>query len=154
MTKVWNGSPISKYLGSIPKCKYCRRLSLFLFGVFLFGERTWKCDCPESTDPREYAYPCSELDWNSCPLNKSEGSEMKTIEKDMGSIKKLMDDLAYCKDCISDIQTRIQMESFQSNEEILGEIGRASDFLADARNGWKRRGVVKKYEEEDGYKKD
>ena len=57
---------------------------------------------------------------------------MKTLENDIGNIRKLLDDLAYCKDCISDIQTRIHAESFKSNEEILEEIERASDFLTDA----------------------
>ena len=63
---------------------------------------------------------------------------MKTLEKDMENIRKFLDDLGYCKDCISDIQTRINNESFESDEEILDEIGRASDFLIDAEMHFKK----------------
>jgi len=57
---------------------------------------------------------------------------MKTIEDDMGNIRKLLNDLAYAKDAISDIQTRIHMESFATDDEILNEILYAKDFLTDA----------------------
>ena len=63
---------------------------------------------------------------------------MKKIRNDMENIKKFLDDLGYCKVCISDIQTRIDRESFESNEEILEEIGRVSDFLVDAENHLKK----------------
>ena len=63
---------------------------------------------------------------------------MKTIEKDMENIRKLLDDLGYSKVCISDIETRINNESFESDEEILEEIGRASDFLIDAEKHLKK----------------
>jgi len=63
---------------------------------------------------------------------------MKTLEKDMENIRKLLDDLGYCKDCISDIQIQIARESFETNEEILEEIGRASDFLVDAEKHLKK----------------
>jgi len=57
---------------------------------------------------------------------------MKTLESDMENIKKLLNDLGYAKDAISDIQTRIYMESFVTDEEILNEILHAKDFLIDA----------------------
>jgi len=63
---------------------------------------------------------------------------MKTIEKNMENIKKFLNDLAYCKDCITDIQTRINNNSFMSDNEILDEVRRAIDFLIDAEKHLKK----------------
>lgn len=63
---------------------------------------------------------------------------MKTIEKDMENINKFLNDLAYCKDCITDIQTRINNNSFMSDNEILDEVRRAIDFLIDAEKHLKK----------------
>jgi len=72
--KVWNGSPISKYFGSVPNCKYSEKI-LDETAQFPGLSQTWKCNHPESDDVREYNNPCSDLDWNNCPLNKHEKKE-------------------------------------------------------------------------------
>lgn len=63
---------------------------------------------------------------------------MKTADTDMESYRKFINDLGYAKDCITDIQVRLEKESFETNEEILDEIGRASDFLIDAEKHLKK----------------
>lgn len=57
---------------------------------------------------------------------------MKNINTDVESIKKFINDLGYAKDAISDIQTKMQMEKYETDEEVLDDVLNIKDFLVDA----------------------
>lgn len=56
---------------------------------------------------------------------------MKTLKSDIENFRKLLNDLGYAKDAISDIQTMIRLEKYETNEDILDDILSAKDFFVN-----------------------